>query len=259
MIKSAGEILIKEIGDAIKQLRDCTAPLFDVNDKGEAELLGSSVLITVSDNTFLCTAKHVIDGNQKSTIYFDGKTKLEILEGDFVVSQEHDVAMLKLTSSQLEDLEKYRPLQESQIADQEQTASSKYVQFLGFPATKNRKSYLQNKIKGLRQSNGCSIIKITPTRVHVSFNTKKNINTETRQRVTAADPYGMSGGAMFGAVLDADTIAGNPIPKLIGISTDKLGNDEVFGTTISIVLAIIRDGWQMPLPERLNPTNIITQ
>jgi len=258
MIKSAGEILVSEIRAAVDQLKECVTPLFDVNDKGEAELLGSAVLISLSDETYLCTAKHVIDGNQTSTLYFDGPSKLEVLEGGFQVSKEHDVAVLKLTPEQATAFQKYQPLREDEVANQSQTEASNYVEFLGFPETKNRKLYKQNKIKGLLHANGCTVIEITSARVRVSFDRKRNLDAKTRQRVTAPDPHGMSGGAMFGAAMDNNTIEGKPRPRLIGLSTDKPSNAEVFGSTIAIVLAIIRDGWHVTLPSRLDPTNIKT-
>lgn len=43
-------------------------------------------MISIAGETFLCSAKHVIDGNQTSTHYFDGPSKLEVLEGEFRVS-----------------------------------------------------------------------------------------------------------------------------------------------------------------------------
>jgi hypothetical protein len=65
----------------------------------------------------------------------------------------------------------------------------------------------------------------------------------------------MSGGAMFGAGINPETISGRPNPKLIGISTEWWGaSNEIFGTGIEIVLAIVRDAYQVSLPTRLNPS-----
>jgi hypothetical protein len=61
-------------------------------------------LIEISGDTFLCTAKHVIDDNTKSTLYVDGPSKMEVLKGDFYVMAEVDVAVLKLTPDQIETL-----------------------------------------------------------------------------------------------------------------------------------------------------------
>lgn len=253
MIKSAGEIIISEIRKATDHLIGCITPLFDVNDKGEAELLGSAVLLSISNEIFLCTAKHVIDGNQASTLYFDGLSRFEVLEGDFLASDDHDIAVLRLTPQQALAFQKYRPLQEDEIADQSQTAKSNYVEFAGFPASKNKKVFKRNKIKKSLQINGCSVVSVTSTRVRVKFNRNQNIDSDTRLRVTAPDPHGMSGGAMFGTSMDEKAIEGAPRPKLVGLSTDNPPDFEVFGSTIAIVLAIIRDGWGVVLPRRLDP------
>jgi hypothetical protein len=100
-IKPAGQILTGEIESAIAELKSCVTPIFDVNEKGEAELLGSGVLIALCGDMFLCTVKHVIEGNAKSTLYIDGPTKMEVLKGDFYCSAEHDIAVMKLTTEQV--------------------------------------------------------------------------------------------------------------------------------------------------------------
>lgn len=249
-----GEILAREIGQAVESLRTCVTPIFCVNKRGEPQLLGSAVLIEMDGSIFLCTANHVIAENAKSTLYIDGLSKLEALEGTFSVSTEHDVAVLKLTSAQIKALGKYSPLRSDKIASRIQALACKYVEFVGFPETKNRTVFQQHKIKGLIYSVGCSVIGITPTKVRVRFNRKRNIDRKTRKRVKAPEPHGMSGGAMFGATINAETVSGKANPKLIGISTDWLGaSNEIFGTGIEIVLAILRDGHQISLPGRLNP------
>lgn len=128
--------------------------------------------------------------------------------------------------------------------------------FVGYPETKNRKVYQQNKIKGLVQCNGCKVIEVTDERVRLPFNRKSNIDTRSRQRVTSPDPHGMSGGAMFGVAVNAGAIEGTPSPKLVGITTDCPNAHEVFGPSIAIIMAIIRDGWQVALPPCLNPQNM---
>ncbi len=256
-IEPAGTTIISEIREAIEDLRTCITPIFDVNEKLEAELLGSAVLIEVVDEKFLCTAGHVIEGNKSSTLYFDAPSRFEILEGEFYRSADHDVAVLQLTLEQAEAFQKYTFLNEEEIASQHQVEACEYVEFIGYPETKNRKIYGENKIKGLVQSNGCTVIEATETRVRLNFNRKRNLDAKSKQLVKAPDPHGMSGGAMFGVPSNSDTVEGNPQPHLIGISTDwpkeKL---EVYGTSISIVLAIIRDAYAIDLPERLDPKNI---
>lgn len=256
-IKPAGHILTDEARHAIDAVKGCVTPIFDVNEKREAELLGSAVLIEIAEEFFLCTAKHVIDDNKDSTLYTDGPAEFEILEGDFYASQKHDIAVLKLTTAQRHSFKKYRPLRADDIANQTQAAASKYAEFVGFPETRNRKVYKQNKIAGEIYAIGGMILEVTDAKVRVSFNRKRNIDAVTRKCVTSPDPHGMSGGAIFGIPMNATTIEGTPQPKLIGICTDWLeSSPEIFGPNIAIAMAIIREGWQITLPPRLNPAHI---
>lgn len=256
-IKPAGHILTDEARHAIDAIKGCVTPIFDVNEKRQAELLGSAVLIEVADECFLCTAKHVINQNKTSTLYIDGPVNFEILEGDFYASQEHDIAVLRLMPAQKETLKKYKPLGADDIANQVQASASKYAEFVGFPETRNKKIYKQNKIAGEIYAIGGPMLEITDARVRISFNRKRNIDAVTRQRVTSPDPHGMSGGAIFGIPMNDSTIEGKPWARLIGISTDWLDSSpEIFGPNIAIAMAIIREAWQIALPTRLNPANI---
>jgi hypothetical protein len=256
MIKTAGEIFIRDIRDAVDTLKSCVTPIIDVNEKGEAELLGSAVLIKLADKTFICTAQHIIEENARSTLYIDGPSKLEVLEGSFYTSKEHDVAAMELTPEQVKCFKKYTPLRDDRIANQTQAEVCNYVEFVGHPGKQNRKVYKQNKLKGSVYSFGCSVLEITPAKVRVSFNRNRNIDSRSFMRVKSPDPHGTSGGAMFGVQVNAATIKGTPCPKLIGITPDCPNSNEVFGTSIAIVMAILRDGWQIELPTRLNPEKI---
>jgi hypothetical protein len=251
-MKPAGEILTEEFGAAVEAIKSCVTPIFDVNDKGEAELLGSSVLIDVSRNTFLCTAKHVVDANAKSTLYVDGPSKMEVLEGDFQATAGLDAAVLKLSPEQIATLSKYTALTSAHIAGPAEILAAQYVELVGFPETKNRKIYRQNKIKGLVYSVGGMVIESTLEKVRVSFNRKRNINAKTREHVHAPDPHGMSGGAIFGARVNAATIEGRPKPKLVGIMTDyPAQSTEIFGPSMAIVMAIIEAVWPTAMPAEL--------
>jgi hypothetical protein len=254
LIKPAGRILVEEMRQAIDRLRGCVIPIYDTNERQEAELLGSGVLINISENMFLCTAKHVVDRSASSGLYIAGSDKLEPLVGTFQSSQEHDVAILKLAPEQVSLLQRFSPLLTEYVASEAETQASAYVEFVGYPATKNRKVYNKNMLKNFIQANGCKVVSIDGWRVRIAFNEKKNIDSKTRGRVQAPDPHGMSGGGMFGVPMDQATILGRPVPKLIGISTDQPNSQEVFGATITIALAIIRDSWGTVLPERINPS-----
>jgi hypothetical protein len=161
-----------------------------------------------------------------------------------------DVAVLKVGPEQIATLKKYTALTSDHIAGSAEILAAQYVTLVGFPETKNRKVYRQNKIKGLVYSVGGMVIESTLEKVRVSFNEKRNIDAKTRVR--APDPHGMSGGAMFGARVNAATIEGRPNPKLVGIMTDyPPQSNEIFGPSMAIVMAIAKAVWGTAIPAQL--------
>lgn len=255
-IKPASEILSREFQQAVDQLKGSVTPLFGASDRLEAKLVGSSVLLRLVDSVFLCTAKHVIDENRNSTLYVAGKIALVPFESNFQSVGEHDVAVARLTLEQVDQLSDYTPLEDGSIATQRQTQESRFIELVGFPETKNRTVYRQNKIKGQVHGFGATLIEATNARVRVKFNAKLAIDVKTREQVTPPAPDGISGGAMFGIAMNIAAVTGAPVPLLVGISTDRPNSKELFGTNIAIVLAIIRDAYGIDLPPGLNPVHI---
>ena len=259
LLKSAGQYLIEEAREAITELQTCVVPLFNADEDGKAQLLGSAILVDVEGEIFLCTAKHVLDECKKdrSYLYIAGPTELEPLSGSFRVSNDGlDSAVLKLTATQAKRFRDAQPLKADSIGNQVQAERCKYVEFMGFPATKNKRSVKRFVLKRRIQANGCTVKAITPQEVRVKFTKKRNIDATSRKRVTAPDPHGMSGGGMFGIMMTDATVKGKPKPLLIGISTTVPNATEVYGTNIRIAMAIIRDDYGVHLSQRLDPKGL---
>jgi hypothetical protein len=65
---------------------------------------------------------------------------------------------------------------------------------------------------------------------------------------------------MFGTTMNAATVEGRPNTKLIGIMTDcPARSNEIFGPSVAIVLAIVRDVWGIAIPAHLQATNVRTK
>lgn len=258
-LKSAGHHFVDEAREEIKKLQPCVVPLFDSNELGEAQLLGSAVLIEIEGDIFLCTAKHVLDEcrKERSFLYICGPTALEPLSGTFRVSDDNlDMALLGLTASQAKRFRDAKPLKADSIGNQVQAERSTYVEFIGFPATKNTRTVQRFVLKRSIQCNGCTVREITRTEIRVNFNKRRNMDAASRLRVTAPDPHGMSGGGMFGIMMNEATVEGAPNPLLIGISTTIPNAIEVCGTNIGVAMAIARHDFGTVLPARLDPQDL---
>jgi hypothetical protein len=146
MVESAGKILVREIRQAVEAFYDRVTPIYHVNDKDEAALYGSSVLLRIGGDPFLATAKHVIDESTHSSLYVDGPSDLEPFEGGFFASPDQDVAVLKLNPDQLGVLGKYQFLEEKDLADNAFVSRCKYAISVGYPATKNKRFHDRNAL-----------------------------------------------------------------------------------------------------------------
>src|SRR5207302_9710230 len=138
------------------------------DDRCNAELFGSAVLIDVTGEVFLCTTKHVIDRGGPC-LFIDAPDENKPLTGTFRSSEKYDVAVLKLNAEQVTLFQKYRPLDADRIATHSEASDCKYAQFIGFPEKKNRRRHGQTQTKGVKYSNGCSVIKVSTTKVHLRF------------------------------------------------------------------------------------------
>lgn len=239
MVESAGKILVREIRQAVEGFYDRVA-LYHVNDKDEAALYGSSVLLRVADSPFLATAKHVIDESTRSSLYVDGPSDLEPLEGDFFASPDQDVAVLKLNPDQLAVLGKYQFLEERDLADNSFVTGCKYAISVGYPGTKNKRFHDRNALRKQVFSYSGVNVTVGGNRLQLPFRKSKNVDALTEAIVSAPDPYGMSGGAMFGVEVNDDTIRGRAHPKLMGILIEwHEAQEKLVAMPLSVVLAVI--------------------
>ena len=256
-VQNAGQILAEQIEEAIRPLANCVTAVLRVDENNDVELVGSAVLIEVSGEVFFCTAKHVID-LCTTGVFVDAPLKNEALNGNFITSKEHDLVLLKLSPEQVKLFAKYRPLGVHFVGNHVDASQCKYAQFIGFPETKNRKRHGQIDTKGLIYSNGCSVTEVSVTKIRLAFERRHSVTTGSHEVLTAPHPHGMSGGGIFGVPVDLTALTHGFKPKLIGISTDWPKEGEVFGTNIALVMAMIRDNYNVALPPGLNPTHIST-
>lgn len=252
MIEQPSKLFIQEIRKAVNALLPCVTPLFHVMENGEPELLGSSVLVNISGNVLLCTAKHVLE-TATSSLYINGPSKLEVLTGNFHRSKQHDIAVLKLTPEQVVTFRNYTPLSEDHIANKTQTMACHYVKFIGYPETRNRLNRIRRKFPNRIYAFGCTRLRITPEEVRFKFD-KHNMDATSHLRVRSPNPHGVSGGPIMGVSMSSEsTIKGTPYPRLIGIATDYPDkSNEVFGPTCALLLATIKEGWPLPISSRLD-------
>jgi hypothetical protein len=183
-VQNAGQVLAEQIEEAIRPLANCVTAVLRVDENNELELIGSAVLIEVSGEVFFCTAKHAID-LCTTGVFIDAPLKNEALNGNFITSEEHDQAVLKLSPEQVKLFAKYQPLSVHFVGNHAEASQCKYAQFIGFPETKNRRRHGQIDTKGLIYSNGCSVKDVSVTKIRLAFDRRHSVTTGSCEVLTA--------------------------------------------------------------------------
>ena len=200
-----------------------------------------------------------IDEHLESTIYAAGAAGFVPVTGEFLCTPEakSDVAVLRLEGGLNDELAGQVFLSEGDILPADQYDGVNYLTLVGYPASRSKENRLTQAVRTQGYSIGVRVLSLEGEILRGSFLRKRHRDGETGLKVTAPEPYGMSGGAMFASKVKAGNAGGKHEPKLAGISTTWLeGENEVIGTKITVVLAIIRDACGVAIPEALAPGRV---
>ena len=87
---SFGEIIRQRISEcelvALDRFRTAIRPIYGSSERGEPEPIGTCLFIEIAGKPCLVTAAHVIDHNDKTSLYVGGEN-LELIEAEFVTSR----------------------------------------------------------------------------------------------------------------------------------------------------------------------------
>jgi hypothetical protein len=257
--KTLGSIAISEVNTALEPMWRSVIPLFRGGTVGQPEAFGSAVLLELGGRRFLVTDRHVVDEHSKSTIHAAGALGFVPVTGEFFCTPEaeSDVAVLRLEGDLLHELANQVFLSEADIFPADEYNGVNHLTLVGYPASRSKENRLTRGVRTQCYSLGVRLLSLVGATLRGSFLRTRQRDGASGLKVTAPEPYGMSGGAMFASKVKAGNADGNHEPKLAGISTTWLEDEnEVIGTKIAIVLAIIRDAYGVPIPEALAPARV---
>lgn len=191
-----GQVFQRLFDAQVERLRHAVIPLVaPETPKGPASV-GSAVLVQVNGVPYLVTANHVLE-DHPNLQYFDKDGVPVALIGDFHVSRAYDVAVLRLIDEHKEATARYPMITEGDFRPVRYAQGRQYAAIVGFPATASK--YLRKE--RLLKTEACSIANMVTQEAHgriaVKFEKPKNLRAGSRAQITAPDPYGMSGGAIF--------------------------------------------------------------
>jgi hypothetical protein len=74
-------LLQENLNQAERRIQNAVCPIYGLDDRDRPQLIGSSILLRVSIHSFLITAAHVLDANNRTTLYVGGPAELVQLAG----------------------------------------------------------------------------------------------------------------------------------------------------------------------------------
>lgn len=257
--KTTGSIAIARINDALKPLAGSIIPIFRAGSGSRPEAFGSAVLVELAGQRFLLTARHVVDEHLKSPIYVAGTSGFVAIEGEFFCTPEagHDVATLRLDGDLASELGQHPYLSEADILPADHYDGCNHLTLIGYPASRARDNRQAKRVRTQCYSIGVRVLSLAGTTLRGAFRRKRHRDGKSLLKVTAPDPHGMSGGAMFASNVASGNAGENYGTKLAGLSTTWLEDqNEVAGTKIAVVLAMIRDAYGVAIPDALAPARL---
>lgn len=241
----------------------CICPLWEATDRDRPKLAGTATLLDFGKARFLVTAAHVIDHDKRSVIqpyFFDG-SKLAELPPGFVHTpmpasgtredDRIDIAFLRLDNATADLLAlTFYFLPFGCIDAGDKISPSRHYMFTGYPKSRSHLfSPRDHKMRAKAHSFTGHTLAPKAIRgmgfdpdMHVVVNFKRNEMTdETGKVVTAPDPDGISGGAVWYGDGDRSNWPTGEGLHLVGIGiANPSEHSALIGTRIHFLLESIR-------------------
>lgn len=238
------------------ELKKHIVPIYIPDDNEKPFLTGSGVLLKIGTKHFIISSAHVFDGNSERPRYtFGGCNTFMELTGechktkhcDSSLDDKYDLVVLDLKDNFDENSilpHKFISLDNVQISDYPDR--TKVYSIMGYPYSKNKKSFWGEPVKATILSNSClgvekelyANLKLSPdTHIIVKYD-RSRLTTSDGKTQFGPDPKGMSGGALWYL---KNIKSGYEPKQLVGIGIEYHKNiNAILCTRIEFVLEMIR-------------------
>ncbi len=241
LLSTPGEVLQALINEVhAPRLLPFVHPVYCVNDRGEPDALGSSVLVRRGRQLYLVTAAHVLEMNESSpgfdpsSLYLGGcHGELFLLGAQFLANREPaDLAVAALTGSLADSWDLYPALAvDSEIATGETMGLHL---LLGYPI--RRKAFNLDRSRNAVKHEAYKYAQVrSPHKKDGEHHftmlmPRGNVRSENKKQ-TAPSPRGVSGGGVF--------LLSGPQPMLAGIFIEYQRGERLVSTKANRLLGLL--------------------
>lgn len=198
---------------AVDRYAKAVSPIYAATISGTPLHIGSSFALKLQGRLHLLTAAHVLDNNEKSTLYIACGGKLRVLEGEFEGTEKvkgkrcddhYDFAWCDISDTDLSSHLIAHYVEGDEISGQPLGDSRRFQTVLGFPVSKNKKYNASRSSVSTQCMNYSALSCVAPkscdggvlstgTHIFIQYDHKRS-KDESGIPINAIAPKGLSGG-----------------------------------------------------------------
>jgi hypothetical protein len=231
----------------IEKVRHCIIPIIGAKTKATDEkirpaVVGSAVAFSYRNEKLLVTAYHVLVDNENTALsIFGADRQSRPLYGDFLTSEEHDLAVKVLSKDEVDYLS-HIPFLNDPNLKAPTTGERFYASVVGYPATAAKlmdSVTLDTRMEAYSNFANMGADGI----ISVRFDKKLGAHSEIGH-VTPRDQYGKSGGAIFGMRVSGRNVTPGENAKLVGIASRWKAKQKVIdGPSVGLLMRLLDENF----------------
>lgn len=226
------------IDQEVERLRHSVIPIIG-EFRGRPYLAGSAVALNFGGTGFLVTAHHVLEDSIGPLGYFASSGFSRPFGGTFQISAADDLAVKILGKPDLADLCHIPFLTEGDLANESHFQNKFYASVTGYPSTASRRRDKVTLETPMESAAGFASAE-ADGKVSVQFDKKEGVYS-AKGHVRPRDPYGKSGGAIFGMLVSGLEIIPDQSAKLVGIPLEWRNDEKrIVGAGIPVLKQLLK-------------------
>jgi hypothetical protein len=223
-----------------ERLRHSVIPIIGADARRRPCLVASAVVLVYRSRKVLVTAEHVLSDNERVPLALfgvDGYSRP--ISGDFVISMEHDLAVKLLRPDEIDALSHVPFIAEADLGRAAAVGERFYASVAGYPSTAAKQKDKVTLDTPMEVYSNFAT-ELPDGSISVYFDKAEGGLDETGRHGNPRDPFGKSGGAIFGLPVDGSHVRPRHTSRLIGFPTRwERAQKRIKGSSIAVLIPLL--------------------
>jgi hypothetical protein len=227
------------VDSEVEKFRNSVIPIIGADDRMRPYLVGSAVALMHRSRKVLVTAEHVLSDNAEMQLFIFGHDRQSrFLDRNFESSGKHDLAAKLLSSEEADVLSHIPFIPENVVGAVAAVGERFYATVVGYPATASKRKDRRTLETPMEAYSNYATAEIDGS-ISVLFDKKEGAQGKDGH-VIVRDPFGKSGGAIFGFPVANMNVRPFESARLVGIGTRwERGDDQIKGAGVVVLSPLL--------------------